>query len=212
MIDLNNVYGDDLLMVFTSLKNENLQALAVVRDGVELKELENVLSMHYSEDFESQLTYKIPAKTRKPFKLLSLKRTMDVLESQIYGVIGCVVDDMPYAYGINYVVVDGHIYFHTGRKGYKLAAMGTKASFNVIEELGLAYNGTHNFRSVQVYGTLTPTEDYDIKKTVLTKLATEINPNHTPYVDSMQATTLVYEIELDYMMGRENLFLPGDGK
>ena len=62
--------------------------------------------------------------------------------------------------------MDGHIYFHTGRKGYKLNGLNQTASFVVTEDLGMSYNGTHNFRSVQVLGTLKENCDYEIKKKI----------------------------------------------
>lgn len=214
MMNLIDVYGEDLLMVFNSaqLKDEQYNALAVIRTGVEKKQIEGVLTMNYEEDFESLLCYKVPPKTRKPAKLLSYARTLEVLDKVSYGTIGCVIDGMPYTYAINQVMINGHLYFHTGRKGYKLKALGTKVSYNAVEDLGMAYNGTHNFRSVQISGRLIPTEDYDIKKAVFLKLINHLNPNHAPYVETMQETTLVYELEMDYMMGRENLYLPNDGK
>lgn len=214
MKDLLNAYGKDLLMVFDKekLNDESYDYMAVIRKGAEKKEIDKVLTLNYDEDFESMLKYKVPEKTRKPAKLLSYGEAWEMLDRVTYGTIGCIVDDMPYTYAINYVVMDNHVYFHTGRKGYKLKAIGTKASFNAVEDLGMAYNGTHNFRSVQIYGTLKPTEDRDLKKAIFLKLIDHLNPNHPEYVESMQETTLVYEIETDYMMGRVNLYLPGDGK
>lgn len=205
-------YHEDLLMVFEKNADPEGRVIAVIRNGVEKKEIPGVLSLHYNEDFESLLGYKIPPKTRKPAKLLSYEKTWAVLKKEIHGVIGCIIDDLPYAYGMNYLVIDGRIYFHTGYKGYKLKAMNTTASFNVMEDLGLSYNGSHNFRSVQIQGTLKVVEDPAIKLAVLETMIRDINPNHAPIAEAQLKSTLIYEIETDYMMGRENLYLPGDGK
>lgn len=214
MLELEKLYGDDLLMVYDSSKliDSTYSCMAVIRSNVEKKTLEGVLTYNYDEDFESMLAYKVPPKTRKPAKLLSYTKALEVIDKVAFASIGCVIDDMPYTYGMNYVMLDGHIYFHTGRRGYKLNAIGTKASVNIVEDLGMAYNGTHNFRSIQIYGTLKQTEDWDLKKAIFLKYIDHLNKNHPPYVDSMQQTTLVYEIEMDYMLARENLFMPGDGK
>lgn len=209
MSELEKIYGDNLLMVFDGdkLKDHGYEKMAVIRNGVMKKDINGVLVMNYDEDFESLLNYKIPPKTRKPAKLLSIEKTYDVLDRMTYGVIASIIDGLPYNYQINYVLMDGHIYFHTGKKGYKLNGLNQIASFVVTEDLGMAYNGTHNFRSVQVLGTLKENHDYEVKKKILNLYIDKLNPNHSPYVDTMQDTTLVYEIEIDYMMGRENLFL-----
>ncbi len=210
MKQLMDIYGDNLIMLFDSskLKNDTYKALAVIRSDAQKQQINGVLTMNYDEDFESLLNYKIPPKTRKQRKLMSLMETMDVVERMRFATIGCVIDDMPYTYAMNYVLVDGHIYFHTGRKGYKLKALGSKASVNIVEDLGLASNGGHNFRSVQIYGTLVENEDHDLKEKVLLEYITGLNPKHSPYVESMQESTLVYEIEIEYMLGRKNIYLP----
>ena len=209
MSELEKIYGDDLLMVFDKdkLNDRGYEKMAVIRNGVMKKDIDGILVMNYEEDFESLLNCKIPTKTRKPAKLLSLQKTYDVLDRMTYGVIASVIDGLPYNYQINYVFMDGHIYFHTGRKGYKLNGLNQTASFVLTEDLGMSYNGTHNFRSVQVLGTLKENCDYEIKKKILNLYIDKLNPNHPPYIDAMQDTTLVYEIEIDYMMGRENLYL-----
>ncbi|MDO4198764.1 MAG: pyridoxamine 5'-phosphate oxidase family protein [Erysipelotrichaceae bacterium] len=211
---LEEIYGEDLLMIFKDdqLKDHSYKMMAVIRSGVRKKDIEDTITFNYDENFEDALSYKVPPKTRKPYKLLSYTRIYEILERVTFGAIGCLIDDMPYTYTMNYVVLDGHIYFHTGRKGYKLLGLDQKASFNVVEDLGIAYNGTHNFRSVQVYGTLKATEDHDLKKRILQKYIDHLNPAHPKYVESMQESTLVYEIETDYIIGKEHLFLPGDGK
>ena len=211
---ITNKYGDSLLMVFdkTKLVNKNYDYMAVVRTGTEIVNLESVLIYHYEDNFEAELAYKIPPKTRKPAKLLSYSETMEMLERVRFAAIGCVIDGMPYTYSMNYVMLDGHMYFHTGRKGYKLGGINTRQRVNVVEDLDVAYNGTHNFRCAQIYGTLLPTEDRDLKKRIFQKYIDHLNPNHPKYVESMQETTLVYEITFDYIMGRINLFMPGDGK
>lgn len=214
MTDLVKVYGEKLITVFdgSKLNKEGYEALAVLKTGSEKKEIPGVLTMNYDEDFESLLNYRIPAKTRKPAKLLPYGKTMEMIERLTYATIGCVIDEMAYTYPINHVLLDGHIYFHTGRKGYKLNALNTKVSVSFVEDLGMAYNGTHNFRCAQAYGTLVPNEDHDTKEKVFRYMIEHLNPNHPKYVESMQQSCLMYELDVDYILGRENLFLPGDGK
>ena len=80
----------------------------------------------------------------------------------------------------------------------------------VVEDLGMAYNGTHNFRSVQILGRLQENKDKALNTAILQKYIDKLNPNHAPLNDVMLDRTLVYEITFDYMMGRENLYLPKD--
>ena len=209
MKQLSEVYGNDLLMVFDSSKllDSSIKKLAIIRTGAIKKAIPDIKTMNYDEDFESLLQYPIPPKTRKPAKLMSLAKTYEVMDRCTYGVLATVINGEPYAFALNYVLVDGEIYFHTGRKGYKLNALGQIASLNIVEDLGMAYNGTHNFRSIQVKGRLVATEDYELKKRILLKYIDHLNKNHPAYVDDMQKTTLVFKMDIDYMMGRENLFL-----
>lgn len=204
-----DTYQDNLLMIYdqSKLKNSNYQYLAVIRSNVEKVTLDNVITCNYDEDFESLLNIQVPPKTRKPQKLLSYTKTLEVLDRRYYGTIGCIIDGMPYTYTMNYVMVDNHLYFHTGRKGYKLKAMDSIASVNVVEDLGMAYNGTHNFRSIQILGKLVENTDNVLKEKVLKTYIEKLNINHPPFVEKMLDTTVVYEITMDYMMGRENLYL-----
>ena len=176
------------------LKDQSYNYLAIIRNNVKKQIIDNTITCNYDEDFESLLNTK----------------TLEVLERQCYATIGCIIDKLPYTYSMNYVMLDGHMYFHTGKNGYKLKALDSIASVMVVEDLGMAYNGTHNFRSVQILGRLQENKDKALNTAILQKYIDKLNPNHAPLNDVMLDRTLVYEITFDYMMGRENLYLPKD--
>lgn len=207
-----DTYQDDLLMIYNKdqLKDQSYNYLAIIKNDVKKQIIDNTITCNYDEDFESLLNIQVPDKTRKPAKLLSYTKTLEVLERQCYATIGCIIDKLPYTYSMNYVMLDGHMYFHTGKNGYKLKALDSIASVMVVEDLGMAYNGTHNFRSIQILGRLQENKDKALNTAILQKYIDKLNPNHAPLNDVMLDRTLVYEITFDYMMGRENLYLPKD--
>ena len=53
---------------------------------------------------------------------------------------------------LNHFVVDGHIYFHCGRQGYKLNGIDKVACYHVVEDLGIHKEAfTNNHQSVVIY-------------------------------------------------------------
>ena len=45
-------------------------------------------------------------------------------------------------------MLDGHMYFHTGKNGYKLTVLASIACVLLDSEAATAFHCTHNFRSV----------------------------------------------------------------
>ncbi len=208
---MNNIKGinkDDLLYVFTKDQCVDLkeEALVIVKDSCENVELENCLVKRYSDDFESLLKIKIPTKIRKPKKLISYQECYDVMKRIDYGVLSISHDDFPYAVGINHILVDGRIFFHCAKTGFKLNGVNKKANFLVTEDLGINLDvGTHNHRSVSVFGTLKEVTDIETKKTALLTIVHDLAPKH-PYNDKMADYTNILELEIDYIIGKAHIY------
>ena len=199
-------YDENLLIVIPADKTTIHKPIHILKNGAEKPVRHDVLVLNYEEDFESLVTFPLPAKSRKPHTLLSRKEIESLLDEITYVTLAFDVDGLPYAFGINHIVVDGKLYFHCGRKGFKLNGIGRRACFTLSKDLGLAKAGTHNFKSIQMFGTLKVTEDYETKKKCLNRIIDHNNPNHVPFADRMTETTTLIEFDVDYMIGRENIY------
>ena len=152
----------------------------------------------------SDCTFLPVEKIRHPEKLISYQRCWEVINELRYVTLCINTDTYPHAVGMNHIVLDGHIYFHCAQKGYKLKGLDHKVNYNLIQDLGINTEiGTHNHRSVSVYGILKEVKDLSIKKDVLLKL---IEGTKHPYHDRMLQTTKILEIEIDFIQGKEHIY------
>ena len=89
-------------------------------------------------------------------QLLSTSDTEAVLNRCTSGVMGVNGDDgYPYTVPLSYVYSDGKIYFHSGKKGYKVDCLinDPKVSFTVIDEdMIVSEEFTTYFRSAVIFG------------------------------------------------------------
>jgi len=208
MEHIKKIYQDQLVYVFNKDQCLDLKKdyLVIIKNECEIKDIENCLIMHYQDDFESLLKMSLPTKMRKTNKLLSYQESYHIIEQGTYGVLSFVYQDLPYSIGINHIIMDGCIYFHCGKAGFKLNGIQQRVSFLVIEDLGINYEvGTHNYRSVVVYGTLKEVTDIAKKKTILLKLVEQLAPQH-PYNDHMLTYTKILALDIDYMIGKKHIY------
>jgi Predicted flavin-nucleotide-binding protein len=203
MENIIEIYNDNIIFVFEKKHiNIDKEYLVVIKNECEKKEIENTLVMHYNEDFEQYLHFKLPDKIRKEKKLLSLNDSYQILEDIHYGVLSFMAEDYPYSIGINHINYNHRIFFHCGLKGYKLNGIGKNVTFTVIDDLGINLElGTNNFKETIIFGKLKLVEDFDLKKTVLLKLVSDLAPKH-PYNDKMLEYTNILELEIDYISGK----------
>lgn len=85
----------------------------------------------------------------------------------------------PYAVPLNYVYLNGRIYFHCARRGHKLDAIAEneKVSFCVIDhDEVLAEKLTTLYRSVIVFGRASVVEDSAEKREAVTALSRALAP------------------------------------
>lgn len=207
MDHLETIYKDNLLYVFEKyqLNKDVYDYLIVVKDGCEVVEIPGCLTLHYSDDFESLLTFSLPTKMRKANQLISLGKCRDVMSRIIHGVLAISNDQIPYCVSMIHILMGNRIYFHGAKTGYKLTGLNRRATYLIVEDLGLRYEiGSHSNRSVAVFGTLREISDYTMKKTVLKKLVDDYGPTH-PLNDALIDHTNVLELEVDYIIGKEHI-------
>jgi len=100
----------------------------------------------------------------------------EILDNAEYGTLALCVDNKPYSLPINFVEINGEIYFHGAKKGKKIDIIkqNSKTSFSVVEEYSLlpsyfsndegnACPATQLFKSVIIDGTIELIEEYEEK-------------------------------------------------
>lgn len=157
MTNYSEIYKNDLLYVFKEdqLQGTDKKHMVIVKDQCDIIEDDESLTLHYSDDFEKYLKFRVPTKNRKLKQLISIDQCFDIVKEIEYGVLSFQKHDFPYSVGLNHIYYDGRIFFHGALKGYKLEGLNQRASFIVVKDLGINKEvGTHNHESVVIYGTL----------------------------------------------------------
>ena len=206
MNKMKEVYQDNLIYVFDSSKHHiDEDYLVVIKDTCEIVPIENCRIMHYQDDFESLLSFTLPTKNRKTKQLLSCSQSEQLLHKIKYGVLSFSYQDFPYSVALDHILIDNHIYFHSAKSGYILNGINHRASYLVVDDLGINEDvGTHNHESVAVYGTLQEVTDFATKKQALLQLVSSLAPKH-PYNDKMVDITTILELKVDYMIGKTHI-------
>lgn len=196
---MERISKDNLIYCFTKNQTNNKDELYIVKDKTGLNN-SNILA--YDDDFESLLKFSLPTKNRKFKQLISFNDCEDIINKISYGVLSFTYQDIPYSVALNHVYMDGKFYFHCAKSGFKLNGINSRVSYLVIEDLGVNSTvGTHNHKSVAVYGMLNAVTDFNEKQNVLKKLINDLAPTH-PLNDQMINNTNIMVIIPDYVNGK----------
>jgi len=134
----------------------------------------------------------------------------NILDEAEYGTLALCSNNKPYSVPINFVEVDGEIYFHGAKKGKKMTLIkeNAQASFSVVESFSLlpsyfssdkgdACPATHLFKSVIIDGVMKIVDDYDEKAQALEALMQKLQKegkyiplNHEMYKKAINAVAL----------------------
>lgn len=144
-------------------------------------------------------------------QVISHEACIDVLKNALRGVLSVNGDDgYPYGVPINhfYNEADGHLYFHSGRRGHKIDAMlrSDRASFCCWDE-GFRKPGDWalSFNSVIVFGRLRVVEDHaralDISRSLSHKFTQDEDYiNHE--IEHSGPGVLVFELIPEHITGK----------
>jgi len=140
----------------------------------------------------------------------------EILAEAKFGTLALSHDNKPYSLPINFVQLDGNIYFHGSKKGRKINAIQNNqlASFSVVESCSiidsdfsttdnLACPATHFFKSVLIDGRIEFVEEYDEKVLMLSSFMKKLQPKggHKPLSDRVYKkainATLIYKLVPD---------------
>lgn len=142
---------------------------------------------------------------------LSQDECVALLKSELRGVLSVLGDDgYPYGLPINhyYSEEDGHLYFHSGKKGHKVDALlrCDKASFCVYDQ-GFKKPGDWalNIKSVIVFGRLKVVEDHEKALDISRRLSHKFTSDEQYIEDEVVRSgpgVLVFELIPEYMTGK----------
>lgn len=206
MNQIINIYPQ-YLYIFqkNQLKNTDCEYLVVIKDEESIQEIDRCLVFHYQDDFESFLIHQLPSKMRKTKQLLSYQECFDLMMKLEYGTCSFMGKEYPYSFPINHIIYQDKLFFHTGMKGMKLEGYQKPVIFNLVEDLGInKIVGTHNHRSVHIYGYLDIVQDESLKREVLHELVDQLAPE-SPFIDEMVKRTNILEIKIDYVIGKKHI-------
>lgn len=125
---------------------------------------------------------------RNEFLIKDNKILSQVLDEADYGILGLIDGEKPYTVPLNFVWIDGVVYFHGSPSGKKMKALksGVYASFSVVKELSLipsyftgaelACPATQFFLSVHIDAKIHLIEDIEEKIYALEVLMKKLQP------------------------------------
>lgn len=125
---------------------------------------------------------------RNEFDVKDPEAIRQVLDKCDYGVVSVISGGEPYGSAVNFVYLDGDVYFHGSREGRRPEAIGsgTIASFLAVDPQAFipsyfsdtrsACPATQFFASVHIAGTVSPVEDAAVKSEVLNALMRKMQP------------------------------------
>ncbi len=113
----------------------------------------------------------------------------DILDKSLYGTLALCSDNKPYSLPINFVTLNGDIYFHGSKKGKKMDMIkeNSFASFSIVKDHGFipsyfstakedACPASHLFQSLIIDGEIKLISDYDEKVDALQALMEKFQP------------------------------------
>ena len=148
-------------------------------------------------------------KMRRFKQEVSKEQCIDILTNEPRGVLALLGDDdYPYALPMSHVYLDGKIYFHGAKKGYKNDAIKkhSKVSYCILDK-GVKQENSwwYTFKSVIVFGKINIIHDRTEKIDKLTHLGNKFFP--TPEeteseIRKLLDRTEVFEITIEHMSGK----------
>lgn len=143
---------------------------------------------------------------RRSDRQLPYEEAVQILEEAEYGILSVNGDEgVPYGVPLSFIWLDGAVYFHCAKEGYKTDCMqrDARASFSAVCDVQAVYdkNFTTFFRSVIISGRAVEVTDDGIKSRALAALCAKYLPDHAGEVqkaiDMSLKHTAVWKIEPD---------------
>jgi nitroimidazol reductase NimA-like FMN-containing flavoprotein (pyridoxamine 5'-phosphate oxidase superfamily) len=147
---------------------------------------------------------------RRAGQFLPEREVVAVMERCSNGVMACLGDEgYPYAVPLNYVYLDGAIYFHSAKAGHKIDAIAKepKVSFAIVDEDTIVSGEyTSYFRSVIAFGQARIVEDDERRKAfeALVEKYSGDQPEESRRREIEECTkACIVAIDIEHMTGKE---------
>ena len=149
---------------------------------------------------------------RRKDKALQKSDTMKLLQDSEYGVLSTVGnDEQPYGVPLNYVYLDGCIYFHCALDGHKLdnIADNDKVSFCVVGRTQVQpAEFSTGFESVIAFGTAARVHGEERSQALiglLEKYCSDFLEEGKAYIDKLDEQTAVVGVSIDRVTGKAKI-------
>lgn len=147
---------------------------------------------------------------RRKEKAMTEAETLEVLEKAEYGVLSTIsADNTPYGVPMNFVYVDGAIYFHCAPEGHRIENITANPNvcLTVVDSVVLMPEKFNTqYRSVTVFGTIAPVSDTEEKKKGLIAVSDKLSPEHhaagMEYIENAFSKVTVLKMEITGMTGK----------
>lgn len=147
---------------------------------------------------------------RRKEKAISQEEALEALEKAEYGVLSTIsTDNTPYGTPMNFVYVDGAIYFHCAKEGHRLEnlAANSSACLNVVDSVKLMPEKFNTqYRSVTVFGNVQVVEDKNEKRKGITAILKKLSPDHLEageeYINSAFDKMHVLRMDIEKISGK----------
>lgn len=148
-------------------------------------------------------------KMRRYKQELSFAECEEVLASEPRGVLAVHGENgYPYALPMDFIFLDGRLYFHSAKKGHKLEAIAKndKVSFCVMDK-GFRKDGQWplNIRSVVIFGRIARLDDTEKAEVALRKLGLKYYPSAGEVeaeISRSMKNVEILELTIDHMTGK----------
>jgi nitroimidazol reductase NimA-like FMN-containing flavoprotein (pyridoxamine 5'-phosphate oxidase superfamily) len=126
------------------------------------------------------------------------------------GVLGTIsTNGYPYTVPVNHVYYNDKIYFHSAKEGHKISniEMNNKVSFTVFDNVKIiSETFTTKYQSVVVFGRakIIP-GNKEVLMELIRKYSSSFIKEGKQYVDKSFDTTILVEITIDHLTGKERL-------
>lgn len=152
----------------------------------------------------------------KEKRQLSAEETQALFVKGHHGILSVNGDDgYPYAVPVNYVFIDGKIYIHSAKYGYKIDALkqNDKVCFTAILNSQIIPDKfTAAFESVVAFGKASFIDDGDEKLTALRTFIERFSPDHQEagerVIHAAYEKTQIIRIDVEQMTGKA--YRPGN--
>jgi len=156
---------------------------------------------------------------RRKDRIMKTSREMELLLERIsVGRLAVTTEEGPYIIAVNYLFLEGSIYFHSGVSGRKMEALraDSRVCF-LVDEVGpqvvweQGCGISQIYKSVVCFGKAEFVEDPLEKRGILERMVRKYVPSSYPFspmTDQNIKKTAVVRIVIESMTGKENVLSP----